>query len=86
MRDTFLDETQFPSLEIVSSGFSPDEEYWVFVKSSCTKVRSHSEESMEASVDSLRQITEEEASQLQRWSEESNQDTTPSYHLIQYVN
>lgn len=85
-RDTFLNESTYPELEIVASGFAPYEDYWAFVKSSCTKVRSHSDENMEATVDSLRQITEEEASQLQGWSEESNQSMTPAYHLIQYIN
>jgi len=82
-----LDETEYPLLKSAVSGYAPFEEYWVFVKSSCTTLyNGASGNGMETPVNPQTQITEAETKQFQEWMEDAGQETAPGYFLIQYIN
>lgn len=82
-----MDEKEYSFLKSAVSGYAPFEEYWVFVKSTCTTLYNGvSGNGMETPVNPQTQITEDEMNQLRDWMEETGQEADPGYFLIQYVN
>lgn len=81
-----LDPLEFPLLTTAVSGFSPNEEYWVLVKSSVVSLYSGlSGTGMFAPVPD-RKLSAEEESQMGKWMEKAHQQTVPQNVILQYFN
>jgi hypothetical protein len=86
-REDILDTEKYPALNLRLSGFSPANDFWIFVTATTQSLHSGaSGNGMETVVNSQMQISEEDAKQLNDWIKEFHQTDSPSWNLIQYVN